>query len=151
MNGYEEIFSAVFCNVFEQLAFMFGETCDAEECESTADSFIRAYMTFSGDREGSLEMILERDMCSIIASNVLGVNPEDEKALAMGTDSVKEMLNVICGQALTEIAGEEPIFNLSVPETNEIKANDWKKSCESGTYQRFLMDDMPVLCRMLLK
>lgn len=151
MSDYDEILNSVFCAVFEQMAFMFGDPVEPDDCESSANRFIRVYMTFSGDRDGSVEMLIERDMCSVIASNVLGIDPDDDKAHSFGIDSVKEMLNVICGQTLTEIAGEEPVFNLSVPQVEEIKAKHWKKYIGSGKFNCFDVDDHPAGCKLEIK
>ena len=125
---YYDIIVDVFCSVFEQMAFMFGETVEADDIKSQSQKFKIAGMTFTGDMSGSLEMIIEEGMGSVIASNILGIEPEDEKAARFGADSFKEMLNVVCGQCLTNIAGEEPVFNLSVPDIRDIDAEKWQSS-----------------------
>ncbi|MCK5683773.1 chemotaxis protein CheX [bacterium] len=151
MAEYDEILNDVVCSVFEQMAFMFGDPVDRDECQSDADKFLKVHMSFSGDKSGHVEMIIENEMCAIIASNVLGIDSDDDKAHAFGTDSVKEMLNVICGQTLTSIAGNEPIFNLSVPDIEELKPRHWKKLLKSETYLYFVVDEYPLLCKFNMK
>jgi len=151
MSEYREIIEQVFCEVFEQMAFMFGDPVDSEELMTDADEFLVVKMDFHGDLHGEVEMVMEKDLCAEIASNVLGVDVDDEKAHELGTDAAKEMLNVICGQALTEIAGSEPIFNLTVPEIKDVSARKWKKMVADKDYVCFVLDDHPALCRLVLK
>ena len=76
---------------------------------------------------------------------VLGMDQDDEIVQQRSLDSLKEVLNVICGNLLTVIAGEEPIFNLSVPETDTIGPDEWQQLIDDPDSQGFLVDDNPVL------
>ena len=73
-------------------------------------------MTYSGGMTGSISLIVPDDVCPEIAANVLGKDPDDAIVAAQSADALKEVLNVLCGNILTAVAGESPVFDLSVPE-----------------------------------
>ncbi|MCK5520813.1 MAG: chemotaxis protein CheX [Candidatus Marinimicrobia bacterium] len=151
MANYDELLNNVVCSVFEQMAFMFGDPIDCSDCEPPSDNILKVSMSFSGDKEGYIELLIVENMCPVIASNVLGVSPDDEKANIYGIDSVKEMLNVICGQALTELEGEEPVFNLSVPQEESVKVKYWKKAIKSDDYTCLDIDEFLTMVKFDIK
>lgn len=100
----------------ENLAFMFAEEVDVNEIAMSDSECVRVYMEFSGDLyDGSLTMILPNNISSELAANILGIDDASDEASELGEDSLKEVLNVICGRVLTEISGEEPLFDLTIP------------------------------------
>lgn len=139
----------VFCDVFEQVAFMFGEPADKESFRDEKREFVQARMSFSGDSTGQIAVTVPVDICPEIAANILGVMDDDD-AMNLAQDALKEMLNISCGQLLTTIAGEEKIFDLSVPEIVELKASDWKTILDNPDAIGFSMDDYPVLLEFQL-
>jgi CheY-like chemotaxis protein len=50
----------------------------------------------------------------------LHILAEDDLVRERALDSLKEMLNVTCGQLLTSFAGEGPVFDLSIPTVAEL-------------------------------
>jgi len=141
----------VFCDVLEKLAFMFGEPVSREELPEPGPENVRAAMTFSGNMSGSLALAVPADMCVEIAANVLGMDPDDEIVASRGIDALKEVLNVVCGQVLTAIAGEEPIFDLSVPSVETLDPDGWNNLLNESTTAPFLVDDRPVLLQLSLE
>ncbi len=49
---------------------MFGETIDLDEAESDSDTFIKASMSFKGDKNGSLELIVPTETADSLAYNI---------------------------------------------------------------------------------
>ena len=141
-----ETISEVVCDVFEKLAFMFGEVADRDELPAAADTNVRATMTYSGATTGSLSVTVPQEVCFEIAANVLGTD-SDEIEDAQSHDALKEVLNVLCGNLLTAVAGEDPVFDLSVPEIDQIDANAWTALVEDNNNIVFLIDDSPVIVR----
>lgn len=133
-NEFTELVENVFCDVFENLAFMFGELVDKGELLSPGTELIQASMSFSGAQTGEIILVVPDEMCPEIAANVLGLDPDEDKVHELAADALKEMINIICGQLLTEIAGEKPIFDLSVPTIQKIDPLEWSEllNCKSS-------------------
>ena len=102
-----------FTDVIEKMAFMFVE--EAEDDEKEADGALKAEMQFSGAYGGSVIIAVSHETANELASNVLGVDPDDENIEELRNDALRELLNVTCGNLLTAHYGEEPVFDLSVP------------------------------------
>jgi len=144
MTDQQELVAQTFERVLENLAFMFTEV--AEEAPPPPQGpLVVARMTFSGPQHGRLELMVPHAMCPDIAANVLGLDPGDELVQAKPYDAVKELLNVTCGQLLTAVLGEEPVFNLSIPEVDNADEDPWRAAAaREGTVAVFV-DDEPVL------
>jgi hypothetical protein len=148
MKTDPEIVKKVCCDVFEQLAFMFSEDPEEDEGVPTpAGGCVLTAMGFSGPAKGRIALAVPEDMCPEIAANVLGVDPDDELVSENAHDALKEMLNVMCGRLLTELAGEEPVFELTVPEVRAIPDETWQKLQATPGTLALLVDDSPVLLR----
>ena len=93
-------------------------------------------MTFVGVMQGSVGVVVLPEMCLEVAANMLGVDPDDEEAMDKGRDALKELLNITCGHLLTNIAGEEPVFDLTVPEVTELSAERWQELKAQAGYRR---------------
>ena len=143
--------SEVFCDVLEKLAFMFGEPTPKEDLPETAAKYIDVGMTFSGPMEGALALAVPEEMCKEIAANVLGMELEDELVRNQAIDALKEVLNVTCGHVLTSIAGDEPVFDLSVPVAREIEAVAWEEFLGDSETLAFIVDDCPAALRFSME
>ncbi len=89
-------------------------------------------------------------MCPEIAANVLGLEPDDEFVRERPGDSLKELLNVTCGNLLPALAGEEPVFDLTVPELRVITETEWESILNAPEAQQFIVDDYPVVIRCFI-
>lgn len=132
-------------DVFEKLAFMFGEVIPKEELPSVPGGYVKSSMTFKGPFTGVLAMAVPEEMCVDIAANVLGLEAEDKLARDRASDALKEVLNVICGNALTAIAGPEPLFELTVPDFSPISETEWGALIDDFDSMAFLIDENPAL------
>ncbi len=146
-----ELLNEVFCDVFEKLAFMFGEPTPKEDMPREAAEFIEVKMGFVGPSHGSLEMVVPTEMCQEIAANVLGMDPEDDLVRERALDSLKEMLNVTCGHILTSTAGDEPVFDLTVPAVREIDGAAWSVFLDDPETLSFMVDDSPAALKFTME
>ncbi len=144
----DEVLGEVVYDVFEKLAFMFGEVVDKEEVPQTATAYVRASMTFSGDMAGTIALTVPVEVCPEIAANVLGLDQDDELVAAQAIDALKEVLNVICGNVLTAIAGEKALFDLSVPTVSDLDPEAWTAVVKEPNTHVYLVDDSPVLVQL---
>ena len=119
MNGKNAIVLDGVCKlILEELAFLFCESQDASAFDySQIIDAHEASMTFTGPKTGKFEIVAGRNLCMLLASNVLGIEPEEDKEMAesYAQDALKEALNIISGRFLTEAYGEEAVFSLSAP------------------------------------
>jgi CheY-specific phosphatase CheX len=107
--------------ILEELAFLFCESQDAANFDYThIKDAHEASMEFSGPQKGKFNIAADQKLCLLLASNMLGIEPDEDMAQAHARDALKEALNVICGRFLTEAYGEEAIFNLSAPQIGDI-------------------------------
>jgi CheY-specific phosphatase CheX len=117
----ENIETAVFesaAHVFETSAFM--SVYPWEDGNELPMPDIAATMSFSGHSNGNLTLQLVSRVLDMLAENMLGEPPEGEDADEKRRDALKEVLNMICGNFLTQWAGEDPVFELSPPSIVEI-------------------------------
>ncbi|HMA61435.1 MAG TPA: chemotaxis protein CheX [bacterium] len=126
-NNYNEILEMTYTETLENLAFIFSDKLSEEEALELldADQFYLSSMSFTGGLEGSMKLASEKEVGDIIAENMLGLMEEEDDSLFI--DSLKEITNVICGKMITEIAGTEPIVDLTIPEVLKIDQSEWKE------------------------
>lgn len=131
-NKYDEVVKETYIETLENLAFVFSDPLEKEEAlELLGDNeFYLSSMEFSGGLEGSLKLATETEVGDIIAENMLGMTDEEDDMCSLCIDSIKEITNVICGKLMTDIAGTEPIINLSIPEVSKIEKEDFKELLE---------------------
>ena len=151
MNA-NDILIKVCCDVFESLSFMFGEAIDLDEVDSESESFINVSISYKGNRAGAVILIVSAETAKILAYNILGID-EDEEDLPSESymDASKELLNTICGQFITSMFGDEPVFDLTVPETKIISLDEWQKSVDSGNFLALNVDDEPILIKSIIE
>lgn len=102
--------------ILEQLAFLFCESQDASAFDyNQIEDAYEASMRFTGPTNGKFEIAAGKNLCLVLASNILGVEPDEEAAGNHAADALKETLNIVCGRYLTEAYGEQAVFNLSAP------------------------------------
>jgi len=117
MSGQNAIILDGVCKlILEELAFLFCESQDASTFDyNQIKDAHKASMLFSGPKNGKFELAAGRNLCLVLAGNMLGIEPDEEQAETHADDALKEALNVICGRFLTEAYGEEAVYSLTAP------------------------------------
>jgi CheY-specific phosphatase CheX len=150
-TGNKEVVSEVFCNVIEQIAFMFAEVASLEDMAGMDQAFVEASMSFDGQLRGRLRMAVPKDACAQIAGNVLGMEPDDPFVTRGAADSLKELLNVTCGHILTSLAGDRPVFDLSIPQVSDLDEQAVQSLLAEPDTVAFRVEDAPVLVRLEMR
>lgn len=150
-SEHAEMLSAVFCDVLEKMAFMFAELAEEDELSDSVAEPIEARMSFDGPINGVLALVVPKEMCSEIAANALGIDTDEERAIEKGSDATKELLNMVCGTMLTELAGVEPVFDLTIPQISELSADEWKQTRDDQGTVTLMVDEYPVLVNLTLQ
>ncbi len=147
-NENSQILNKVFTSVLEQLAFMFAEPPESESPDLGTAGIVQVSMSFHGPFHGTMDLTVPRSMCEELAANVLGLDPDDEMVTRSPFDALKELLNITCGNVLTTLAGDTPVFDLSIPATEQLDAAAWDDLRTRSTTAYCLVDDFPVLLHM---
>ncbi len=143
-----DVLADVFRRVAQKQAFIFSEPLSVERAEPPSDEglLLRASISFGGDCSGVIKMAMPEYICDLVAENILGL--EDGAARGMSDeakDVIAEQLNVLCGQFLTTVEGDKPVFNLSVPEILEIDDSQWNAMRQEAGCRAISIESNPVL------
>jgi CheY-specific phosphatase CheX len=109
-NSAEKILYRKAALIFEELGFLMPRP---EGSGVSCDERTSAMVLFNGPFSGYLLVSLSTEILSRLSSNMLGAEETSNEVLQQ--DSLKEISNVICGNALPAIYGFEPIFHLDAP------------------------------------
>jgi chemotaxis protein CheY-P-specific phosphatase CheC len=123
----EEIQTDVLCNVLEEFAFLFPVPVSNNMLSIPEETSIETSTTFNGPDSGQLILLLPTPLCEQVAANVLGIDPGDPTTTQRCHDAAQELLNIICGQLLTAIYGEQEVFNLSPPSSAAVGSERWQE------------------------
>jgi CheY-specific phosphatase CheX len=96
--------------IFEELGFLMPRSDNAEISQSDR---VSAAVYFNGPFSGCLVVSVVPEMLPHLAANMLG--DEAQANDLMERDSLGEIANVICGNALPAIYGFESVFHLDAP------------------------------------
>lgn len=128
----DEMVRDLFCEMLEKIAFMFGEAAGEDElAEGMSGSQIVSRINFGGALDGSFSMIAPLDMGVELAANMLGTDPDDDGAEKKASDACGELLNVVSGNLVTELAGDEVVVDLTPPDVGVVKSEECAKLIES--------------------
>jgi CheY-specific phosphatase CheX len=96
---------------FEALAFMF----PSEPAQSRPEPTVAAEVAFTGPRAGCVRLTIPRRLAAPLAGNMLGLEDE-QPTTEQQADALGEMANVICGNLLPALAGDEAVFDVLAPQ-----------------------------------
>ena len=111
----KSIIAATANDTLEKLAFLF-VLSDDEWTDDQPEPVVTGRVAFNGHFGGSLMIQLSSAVIPELACNMLGLDDEDEISDADQQDALKEILNVICGNVLPAVAGDQVEFNIDAPE-----------------------------------
>ncbi len=99
---------------FEKLGFLFpiGETAPFDNSAFGSDKCVS--VDFYGDFHGRVVLNVSNDLLPIVAENILGDDETPSENLQL--DALGEVANVICGNVLPMIFGEQSVIRLSAPQ-----------------------------------
>lgn len=139
--------------VAQRQAFVFSEELDVEEAEPPSEEglLFLAAISFSGPSSGTVKLAMPESVCDLVAENILGLEGGQAASLREeAKDVIGELLNVLCGQFLTAVEGDKPVFNLSVPHMRELEETDWNSLREEPCCRAISIEGSPVLVSLEL-
>ncbi len=150
-NNCRESLNEIVSKVFEQTAFLFPEPADLCDGISFDDmELLYVTITFSGEAEGEVSIILPIEMCRELWANILGEDFGDTEDREKYIDAVKEMLNIIAGQLLTKLFGHKALFNLTAPQIKELNREEFFSTMDQRDYSCHLIEQYPVITSMTI-
>jgi CheY-specific phosphatase CheX len=106
----------VVARVLEDASFVFSDDCAVDSRPDPAGwDAVGVSLTFGGEKSGVFRVWTDRPFAALLAANMLGVDITGPDAEKKGTDALREMVNIIAGNALTGLFGEVAVFNLGIP------------------------------------
>lgn len=133
--------------VMEETAYLFTDEIDDAAIPDShnwdAEGVKLFYTEHNGTRSGAVHLWVTKGFAQLAASNMLGIDEDDSMAVEKGMDALREILNVILGNLLTEIYGEEPVFDITLPTALEPAQIIGDLGCEYTVWLE--AEDNPVL------
>jgi CheY-specific phosphatase CheX len=126
----KNILTGVTNDTLERLAFLFAFP-DDERSQDGPEPAVTGRVEFSGLFCGSLIVRVSTSVIPELASNMLGLEDDAKISGEAQRDAFKELTNVICGNLLPAIAGDQVEFNIGAPET--LSASDTCKLIHRDT------------------
>jgi len=127
-TSYDHQLQSVSAEAFSTLGFMFPMD-DQQQDQTPILSPLVAQVAFDGPHRGALRVAVSPELPAVLAANMTGQDepvPEQHQH-----DALMEMVNVICGNILPVIAGQEVVFNVGTPEicNGDAASQDQQGSC----------------------
>lgn len=101
--------------ILEEAAFLFSEPLDDSAIPSEDWEPEGVELRWNGPSTGAMRAWADPSLLPVLAANMLGIDEDDPVGLAKGSDALKETLNMIVGNCLTEAWGPGPVFHLEIP------------------------------------
>ncbi len=148
-QNFKENLNKVVCDILERTAFLFPEPADLSN-GITFDNYelVMATLSYRGDKEGDVTLIVPKELCMELASNLLGEDIDEDDPGEKPYDAVKEILNIIAGQLLIEIYGEKALFTLTSPKVRDLDKETFFSIIENQDYALAVADDYPIITIM---
>lgn len=123
---------------FEELALLFPEHQLSDE-QSAAPLDIAVSVDFRGPFNGRLVLEVSTSILPLAAGNMLGEH--EGKQPPLQRDALGELANVICGNVLPAIGGQEAVFHLSAPKLHEEGAHVSRDEDAPQAHAEFGVED----------
>lgn len=145
-HTHKDVLRAVVSRVLEQAAFIFtDESIDTPKIDPYAMQFVRVSLDYTGAHSGRVMLIVPIDVCGEFAVNMLGCDPADCASKESQVDAGKEIANMVSGQLLTELYGNQAVINLSAPESAELSPDEFFATLDRNEYICAMVDGRPVI------
>jgi len=106
----------VIVRVLEDASFVFTDELAPEE-RPPAETWDAEGVSieFKGEKTGRIRLWSDKGFGAMLATNMLGIDSSDPAINEKGADALREMVNIIAGNAMTELFGDTAVYELSIP------------------------------------
>ena len=105
---------------FEDMCLLVPETI--EDGQLPSKNLWTAHVRFSGPYDGGVYVAVDGGFLPELVSNITGEEKSEDQTLLL--DGLGEIGNIIAGNFLPTIEGEEAVFVLAAPEVTKVTSND---------------------------
>ena len=116
-NEMKQALVIVAPRILEEAAFIFSEPLEGPDQPGDEWTPVGVERLWEGPSNGLMRLWADSSLLPVLAANLLGIEEDDPLCAEKGLDAVKEILNMIVGNSLTEAWGPGPIFQLHIPES----------------------------------
>ena len=140
----KEDINKVLGRVLEDWGLMMVDPADGSSVDESFDPgapFYISSLKFDGIVKGSYYAICQESFAKALTANLVGEagEPTDDEV----KDALKELVNVVSGNLLTESWGTDHVFALSSPEVKVVTKDEVEKALKRNAFF-FKGDDEPV-------
>ena len=114
--NYRQILFDTAQRILQDAAFAFIDPADEDGASLDPGPFMACSVAFAGPFRGAMALASGARLAATLAANMLGVDEDDPDATRKKADALGEILNMICGNVLPEIAGARAEFAITAPE-----------------------------------
>ena len=131
--------------ILEQQAFLFADPLPDGGFKAMEGEYLAASLVFDGPARGGALAAFPESLAREMAANLLGAEPDDEKAGEYAADALGEFLNVACGHLLSTLFGTGLAFNLAAPRTFGFPGTVADLLARKSNVMAFEIDGVPIL------
>lgn len=145
MNNIETPLAKVSAKVLEDWGMMMVDRMPPtlELFETPGTNFI-ASIRYEGPFSGTLLILAKEPFMDKLARNLLGIDSTDELSHGERVDSLREMVNILLGNFLTEAFSTDITFDLFSPMVVEATEHDLVEFFSTNHVYSFMADNEPV-------
>lgn len=143
-----ELLARVGARVLEDAAHVVAVPAAPQRHDAIAWAARGVQLAFDGPFSGWCELWAPREVTDLFAATMLGAGDPCADADELGIEALRETVNILCGHLLTELAGQDPVFDLGTPSVYERFTTP--PECGSGAETWFRIDGHPLLLRAWL-
>jgi CheY-specific phosphatase CheX len=146
MNNDErtDLVRKVMAGVLEDASFVFADDLPtAAQEEVSPENIMGVSLAFNGERAGTFRLWANPPFAALLAANMTGIDAGSPLAREKGVDAMKEMMNIIAGNALTELFGTTAVFDLGIPCEADRALFDADRTARSGVW--LMAEEHPIL------
>jgi len=109
----------------ERIAFLVVEPTDPNVTNDLPPAYASAKIDFDGFAMGTVVVSASEGFLLEMASGILGVEPEDISVEVEGLDALREITNILGGEVLRALGGDDNPSKLSLPEVINSAPSTW--------------------------
>jgi CheY-specific phosphatase CheX len=146
MNNNErtDMVRKVMARVLEDASFVFADDLPVAAQEDVSpENIMGVSLAFNGERTGEFRLWANPPFAALLAANMTGIDADSPLAREKGADAMKEMMNIIAGNALTELFGTTVVFDLGIPLAADRALFEADRTAPSGIW--LMAEEHPVL------
>ena len=134
----EQLASSVI-QVLESAAFVFAERID--EAPWPVATAAGAHVTLEHGDQARLTLCVAPTLGTVLAANLLGLEPDSEEARTSAADAVAELANMLAGVLAVELFGRDVTTRIGVPRLVEESAADHEQHLAAATCRVALLTE----------